>query len=124
MQAGRARTVVASAAALVLLAGAGAGCSSGGSSSTTSADPCEQVVNDAVAAWNGYTSKHGPDVQNPPPDATDDLKALTDEVQRLETEMTNNNCNPDQVGNSIKEKAPDFLGNNRQSSTTPPTTAP
>lgn len=124
MQAGRARTLLASAAALVVLAGASAGCSSkDGGAAATSADPCQQIVNDAVAAWKAYTSKHGTDLQNVPDDAKDDFKTLTEQVQSLQTQVTEKNCNVDEIGRGIQEQAPDFLGAKTEGSNAP-TTAP
>lgn len=120
MQAGRARTVVASAAALVVLAGLGVGCSnnkSGGDNSgpatvTASTEACQQIVDDAVAAWQAYTAKHGSDLQQVPEDAKDDYQTLTTAVTDLQSRMTDEKCNPDEIGNAIKAKAPDFLGLN------------
>lgn len=120
LQVRRVRTVLASAVALVVLAGPGAACSKGGSSTATSADPCEQIADDAVAAWQDFTSKHGSDLSATAEGAQDDFKALTEKIQTLQTQMQEKSCNPDQIGARIKEKAPDFLGADKQGATTAP----
>lgn len=120
----RSRVALAAAAALVAFSAAACGSGGGGSPSATSADPCAQIADDAVASWRDYQAKHGDDLANPPEEAKDDLQALQDKVQQLETEIKDKGCKPDDIGRRIQEQAPDFLGLNRQNSTTPPTTAP
>lgn len=101
------------AAALVALA-AGA-CGGSGSAPATSADPCAQIADDAVTAWNDYKAKHGADLQNLPEDAKADMTALQEKVGQLETAIRENGCKADDVGRRIQEQAPDFLGIDKQS---------
>lgn len=124
MQAGRTRTALASVAALMVLAGLAAGCSGNSGSSGSSADPCEKIADDAVAAWQSYAGKHGSDIQNVPEDAKADMQSLQDQVQNLQAQIAQNNCKADDIGRRIQEKAPDFLGLDKQGSTPAATATP
>ncbi|MFN8103517.1 MAG: hypothetical protein U0U69_03565 [Acidimicrobiia bacterium] len=116
MRAGRARTVLASTTVLIVLAGTVAGCSSGGNTTATSADPCEQIADEAVAAWKAFQQKNGNDLQNLSDQAKSDLQALSEKVQTLQQDVKTNGCNEDEVGRRIQDQAPDFMNVNSQGS--------